>query len=131
MQFREGNTSYDREHPLELCDDDGNAMVDLFLLMHFKKTAIAKTEGDWLQKFAIVCDKYRCAENFAEFFTRELEQGVFNAFYRLNVHGTTGAEEEFNIYSQNFVKRDGSTIPDFVHKDLLFTLPDDTIGKYT
>lgn len=61
-QFKEGHSKYDAANSLELPEDEPTAMFNLFTIMHWNTDKVNKLEDGWLQRLAVVCDKYQCAE---------------------------------------------------------------------
>lgn len=68
LQFREGQTAHDVSNPLALPDDNVDAMLNFFKVLHYQVDEIDNSSLTWLHKLALLCDKYCCGSKFKDFF---------------------------------------------------------------
>lgn len=64
-RFREGQTHHDASNPLELPDDQAEAMELICKLAHHKISKASIILASRLQALVVVCDKYGCLSSFA------------------------------------------------------------------
>ena len=71
-RFREGQTHHDESNPLELPDDQAEAMELMCKLAHHKISKASTILASRLQALVVVCDKYDCLGPFAIHFNAVL-----------------------------------------------------------
>lgn len=123
------HTRYDAANPLELREDEPAAMLNLFMIMHWKSDAIRDRITGWLQRLAVVCEKYQCAEKLKEFFLLHIDSRNTSLLDKLVIYAIIGEKTKF-IHSSEILVSHPQTDSEFlVHKDLEQLLPAGILGS--
>lgn len=121
--FKEGRSTYDASTPLELPEDDPSATTNLCQILHWNSKCVNTTESDWLQKLAVVCDKYGCAQKLREYFQVKMTSYNFSSIDEFIMWAIVGDEKKFWELSEQILRTPQSQVEAACHKDLLHILP--------
>jgi len=115
--------------PLELPDDDPSATTNLCQILHWNSKSVDTSETDWLQKLAVVCDKYRCAPKLSEYFQVKMTSYKFSTIDEFIMWAIIGDEKKFWELSEQILRTPQSQVEATCHKDLLPILPPTMLSK--
>ncbi|KAK5084468.1 hypothetical protein LTR05_005544 [Lithohypha guttulata] len=132
-QFKEGHEEYSLANPLSFPEDDPTAMLNLCRVVHWRSKSVDVTTIDWLQKLAVVCDKYQCADCLQDFFQTRIEKAVLSEVEKYLIFHLTGNQDQFGDWSSFLVRNTKDLIESSCHKEFLQLLPKgllDELAKY-
>lgn len=115
--------------PLELPDDDPSAMTNLCQILHWNSKCVDTSEIDWLQKLAVVCDKYGCATKLSEYLRVMMTSHDFSVIDEFTMWAIVGDERKFGELSEQILRTPQSQAEAACHKDLLHILPRNMLSK--
>lgn len=106
MQFKEGQSTNDASNPLQLPDDDPNATIDMFNLIHYKSELV---KDDGLLELLFICDKYKCVQTFKEFWIWRMPKCKYSKAESLIVATITNDKTLFDASSEHVLRMNRST----------------------
>lgn len=136
LQFLEGKCINDELNPLALPDDDPTAMLNLFKFIHYKAYEVEKS-SEYLQKLAVVGDKYRCVPILQDYFHTRFEDVVCAGEETVYAMGVPDRfvvsvlvrdESKFKDYSEAVLRTPRSYFEKALHPCLKQFVPDNMLG---
>lgn len=116
-----------------LPEDDPLAMTNLCFIAHWMPNRVRTGTTTWLQRLAILCDKYKCAEKLQHFFEAKLndDESTLDVIDKAIIAGLTGCRDLFQEFSTYMVRHSKGDVHIMCHKGLSKLLPVDTLGAST
>lgn len=114
-----------------LPEDNAPATVNMLYVAHWRPDSVDRTRSDWLQRLAVVCDKYGCAEHMRFYFNSIMKDApdTMCVYDEAIIYAVIGDENEFSQRSSCFVIDKKADVVDSIHKDLLDLLPEGCLGE--
>jgi len=104
-------------------------MINLCQILHWNRKLVLKSESGWLQKLAVACDKYCCAQKLSDFFQVNMTGQKFSTIDEFIMWAVVGNVKKFGELSEQVLRTPQLEVEANCHKGLLQLLPATMLRK--